>query len=139
MSNISAEEHSSEAVYLFSSTTVAAMFYTLVLALYCLSFRFSYARLRDGHGKINRHAVCTLIFQTVLLICATSDVILKNRSAQVMYIDNSTLPGGPRGVPATLSVETLSNLIDVASAVENILVLGMLVSLSWVFSYVINR
>jgi hypothetical protein len=132
--NSLAEEYLSLVIDLLSSTTAVAVFYTLILILYCLSVRLCYAQLRDDQGKINRQPVCTWVFQTLLLICATLDVIVKNRLAQFIYIDSNTLFGGPRGPPAA-SVATLFSVDSLANIIENILILGVLVSPLRSFSY----
>jgi hypothetical protein len=138
MDNVSLE-HLNEAVDLLSSTTAVAVFYTLVLVLYCFSFRLSYAQLRDDHGKIKRQTAYTLVLTTVLLICATLDVIVSNRIAQTIYIDDSTLLDGPQTPLAEHSVVALLQLDGVMNILEELLILGVLVSLRCVFAYIRNR
>jgi hypothetical protein len=127
MADDSPEGHLALAVDLLSSTTVVAVFYTLIFVLYCLSFRLCYAQLRDDQGKLNRQTLCTLVFQTVLLICATLDVIIKNRGVEVRYID-SVLPGGPLSPQVAAKIATLLQLDDAVSYLEDALLLGMLAS-----------
>jgi hypothetical protein len=124
-----AKVHLNEAVYLLSLTTAVAVLYTFVFILYCLSFRLCYAQLWDYQSKVKRQTALTLAFQTVLLICATLNVIISNRHVQVVFVDNSTLPGGPLGLPAALSIATLARLANVVNIIENLLVLGVLVGL----------
>jgi hypothetical protein len=124
-----AKEHLNQAVHLLSATTVVAVFYTLEFALFCLLFRLSCSQLWDHNGKIKRQTVWTLILATVLLICATLDVIVSNRHAVVAYIYSSTLPDGPLGLQATLKVARLIQLDGIVNIVEDLLILGVLVSL----------
>jgi hypothetical protein len=136
MDNISlAKVQLNEAVYLLSATTVLAIFYTFVFILYCLSFRLSYARLWDYDRKIKQQTACTLVLQTVLLICATLDIIGSNHHAQVAFIENRTLPGGPLGLQSAIKIATLARLHNTVGVIENLLVLGVLVSLHRVFCY----
>jgi hypothetical protein len=119
-----AEGHLTLAVDLLSSTTVVAVFYTLTFVLYCLSLRLSHSQLRDDQGKINRLTVCTLVFQTVLLICATLDIIIKNHEAKERYINNA-LP----------KITTLMKLDQLVSYLVIIMLTGVLVSPPPVLSY----
>jgi hypothetical protein len=79
--------------------------------------------------------VYILVFATVLLVCATLDVIVDNRIAQVIYVDSSTLPGGQLGLPAVLSTATLLKLDSIVTIIERLLILGVLVSLHQIPCY----
>jgi hypothetical protein len=129
-----AEERLNEAVNLISNTTVLAIFYIPVFILYCLSIRLSYTKLRNDYGNIKRQTACTLVLVTVLMICATLDVIIRNRIAQLSYIDNNNLSGGPLGLSASLRVARLALLDSIVNVLENFLISGVLVSLPRVFA-----
>lgn len=127
-----------EAVNLITSTTVLAVFYTLLFVLYCLSARLCYFQLRDHNGNINRQTAFTMAFITVLLICATMDIVISNRHVQMDFIVNNTLPGGPLGFPATLRIITTLRIDGIVNLVEDFLILGVLVNQRLVFRACVN-
>ncbi|EKM79764.1 hypothetical protein AGABI1DRAFT_127448 [Agaricus bisporus var. burnettii JB137-S8] len=73
-----------------------------------------------------------MAFLTVLLICATMDIVISNRHVQMDYIINHSLPGGPLGLPATLRAITILRIDGVVNLVEDFLILGVLLWRVWV-------
>jgi hypothetical protein len=65
-----------------------------------------------------------------MIICATVNVIVVNHYMEIVYIDYSTLPGGPLGVQAQLHTKTIGMIGLVVSLLEEILAIGVLVSLT---------
>jgi hypothetical protein len=136
MDNISSSKiRLNDTIDLILRTTGVAIFYTFVVILYGLIFRISYAQPQDSHRKLNQQTTCTLVFATVLFICATLHVIGQNDSAKFFYVDNGTR--GHQASP-TSSVVIVGKLLAIVNTVEDLLILGVLVSLYGEFCYTLN-
>jgi hypothetical protein len=118
----------SEAVSLFSGTTVVGALYTLAVVLYCLSARLSYLQLRNLDGKIKRQTVLTFTVASLMMICATVDLALANIERQITYINYGALPGGPLGLAAGLHTTTVTRVRYLILLLNNLLISGVLVS-----------
>ncbi|XP_006457249.1 hypothetical protein AGABI2DRAFT_123117 [Agaricus bisporus var. bisporus H97] len=119
-----------EAITLFSHTTVVGVLYTFNLILYYLCARLSFSWLRALDGK--RRTALTLILASVIIICGTFHVALKNQYARLTYVDYSSLPGGPIGNPAQSHAATLLQILNLAAVIAEILTLGVLLWRVWV-------
>ncbi|KAF7782967.1 hypothetical protein Agabi119p4_2343 [Agaricus bisporus var. burnettii] len=98
-----------EALTLFSHTTVVGVLYTFNLILYCLCARLSFSWLRALDEK--RRTAFTLILASVIIICGTFHVALKNHTK-------------PR--------RNASTNIELAAVIAEILTLGVLLWRVWV-------
>jgi hypothetical protein len=117
-------------VDLISCSTVVAVLYTFSFSLYCLSTRLFYFQSRDKHGgKVGRRTSFMFALASIMIICATIDVIINNLHIQTMYIGSSGLPGNPdAALPKTYSQADV-NADLVVTAVVSSLLLSLLVSL----------
>ncbi|KAF7782084.1 hypothetical protein Agabi119p4_1460 [Agaricus bisporus var. burnettii] len=118
------------ALTLITSTTVVAVLYTFSLILYCLCARLSYSWFRGLDGK--QRTVLTFTLATVISICATIDVALNNQSVRLIYVDYSSLPGGPLGLSAQAHTSTIIQIMSLAILIAGILTLGVLLWRVWV-------
>lgn len=126
--DIPASTKATEAVDLFSSTTVLAVLYTFSVMLYYLCARLSYRQARNLDGRIKKRTVFTFGLTSVMIICATMDVVLINRYMQLVYIEYSHLPGGPLGVQAQLHTVKTAMIDLIIALIEEIVATGVLVS-----------
>jgi hypothetical protein len=119
-----------EAVDLISSTTIMAVLYTFSVVLFYHCARLSYHQAWGPDGKLKKQTLFTLGLTSLMIICATVDVVLINRYMEIVYVDYSSLPGGPLGVQAQLHTETIGIIDLVVSLLEEIVAIGVLVSLT---------
>ncbi|XP_006464008.1 hypothetical protein AGABI2DRAFT_120814 [Agaricus bisporus var. bisporus H97] len=130
--DIPASTKATEAVDLFSSTTVLAVLYTFSVMLYYLCARLTYRQARNLDGRIKKRTVFTFGLTSVMIICATMDVVLINRYMQLVYIEYSHLPGGPLGVQAQLHTVKTAMIDLIIALIEEIVATGVLVWRVWV-------
>jgi hypothetical protein len=117
-----------EAVILITSTTVAAVLYTLSIALYFLCARLFYFQSRDLDGKIRHRAVYAFILATAVMVCSTIDVVCLNLESRLGFVDYSSLPGGPTGDLSQAHITIIQSVDLLVTLVEQILITGVLVS-----------
>jgi hypothetical protein len=118
-----------EAVILITSTTVAGVLYTFSIALYVLCTRLFYFQARDLDGKIKHRTVYAFILASVVMACSTVDVVCLNLESRLGFVDYSSLPGGPTGDLSQQHAVIIQSVDLVVSLVEQILIMGVLVSL----------
>jgi hypothetical protein len=127
-----------DAVDLITSTTVSGVLYAYSFLICCLSTRLFYLQFRDTDRKLNHHTVFTVAVSSIVITCATVDIVTLNLYARTVYSDINTLPGGPDGgalveVPGFVVVKTTI----IATFIETIVSLGTQVSLHqlWLSSF----
>jgi hypothetical protein len=118
----------SAAVVLFAGTTVIGALYTFVVVLYCLAARLSYSQLWNPDGKMNRKTVITFTVASLMMICATVDLVLTSIERQITYVDYGALPGGPLGSAASLHATAATRGSHFVLLINYLLITGVLVS-----------
>ncbi|XP_006457251.1 hypothetical protein AGABI2DRAFT_146848 [Agaricus bisporus var. bisporus H97] len=119
-----------KAVTLISHTTVMGILYTFSFILYCLCARLSFPWLRGRDGK--RQTIFTFILTSVIIICATIDAAFENQYARIVYVDYSSLPGGPIGHLAQNHVSTILHILSLSGFIGGKLTLSVLLWRVWV-------
>jgi hypothetical protein len=118
-----------ESIILLTSTTVAAVLYTFSISLYVLCARLFYFQARDLDGKIKHRTVYAFILASVVMACATIDVVCLNLESRLAFVVNSSLPGGPSGDEAQQRAAIIQSVDLVVTLVEQVLIMGVLVGL----------
>jgi hypothetical protein len=113
------------AITLITHTTVTGVLYTFSFILYCLCTRLLYKQLSE---KFSRHTIFMFALASIMAICATIDVVVKNEYGRIIYVDYSSVPGGPIGLSAQAHAFTLLRIDTVSTLIASFLAMGVLVS-----------
>lgn len=117
-----------ETADLISSTTVLGVLYAFSIILYYLSTRLFYSQSRDIDGKLSRRTLFTFALASVMIVCATIDIITLSLYTKTFYLDMRTLPIGPDRTLAKKRAFAIGKANIVVTFVETTLSLGVLVS-----------
>lgn len=90
-----------EAFDLIGSTTINGVLYGITFSLYCLCAWQLYLQLQKPDKR--HQAKISLVYTSVLYVCATGVLALNARIIQLAYINYANLPGGSLGYEESIS------------------------------------
>ncbi len=103
-----------EAVDLISSTTIGAVLYGIVFALYCLCAWASFLQLQEPDRR--RQAIFSLTHTSLVVLCGMGVVAVDTHFIKESYVDNASYPGGPQMYEGSVAVHQpyslLGSLLD---------------------------
>lgn len=103
-----------EAVDLISLTTIGAVLYGIVFALYCLCTWLSYFQLQEPDRR--RQAIFSLVYTSLVMLCGLGVVATDTNYIQISFVNHPGYPGGPEGYEGDVAqhqpLALLGSLLD---------------------------